>query len=44
MADQLRGENIKLATFNCQGIGGKNKRFDVLNYLKNAEDIAKNLI
>ena len=34
MVKQLTAEIIKIATFNCQGISGKAKRYDILSYLK----------
>ena len=29
------GESVSIASFNCQGLQNKDKRYDVINYLKN---------
>ena len=29
------GETVSMASFNCQSLQNKNKRYDVTNYLKN---------
>ena len=34
MGDQVDNNQLKILTVNCQGLGDKNKRRDVLNYLK----------
>ena len=29
------GETVSIASFNCQGLQNKDKRYDIINYLKN---------